>query len=160
MSKPLACNQRSPYFTSACGYMASVTRLSLNCPLIFVLCQCISVVPSWNCLPMDIVCAPSLYSFKRRLKFFNLFIYFHLVPFIVPVLFFGFLQLDSLHISLIVPLVSWTAFIIISLMARWLHPYTNTLRVCKTCIEKNAPTLSNQLNAYFNLYTIPALCFL
>ena len=30
-----------------------------------------SVVPLWNCLPMDVVCTPSLYSFKKRLKFFT-----------------------------------------------------------------------------------------
>ena len=32
----------------------------------------ISVVPLWNCLPVDVVCAPSLYSFKKRLKFVDL----------------------------------------------------------------------------------------
>ena len=31
----------------------------------------VSVVPLWNHLPMDIVCAPSLWSFKKRLNFSN-----------------------------------------------------------------------------------------
>ena len=32
----------------------------------------VSVVPLWNHLPIDIVCAPSLYSFKKRLNSLNL----------------------------------------------------------------------------------------
>ena len=31
----------------------------------------ISVVPLWNCLPIDVVCAPSFSSFIKRLKFID-----------------------------------------------------------------------------------------
>ena len=66
----------------------------------------VSVVPLWNRLPMDIVCAPSLYSFKKRLNFFNL-------TLSVLALYSSFVSVLSLFVL---------GSLYISLTARWLHP--------------------------------------
>ena len=54
-------NHSLPLYHPACHSTAHLSSFS------------VSVVPLWTHLPIDIVCAPSLYSFKKRLNSLNLF---------------------------------------------------------------------------------------